>query len=103
MLREQICNYLQENPPLMDDLRLEDILKAEGGSIGNYISAMRNEAVWGGAIEIKSFCEMFQVGVEVFITSTQKYIFFYPSRPRDPPLFTRIEWMGNHFEPKPYS
>lgn len=88
----------------MDDLRLEDILKAEGNaSLENYISTMRNEAVWGGAIEIKAFCDMYRVGVEVFITYTQKSVFFYPSTPRDPPLFTRIEWTGNHFEPKPYS
>lgn len=103
-LREQICNYLEENPPLMDDLKLDEILKSEGNAtLDSYIQAMRNEATWGGAIEIKAFCEIFHVGIEVFVQSSQKSIYFYPSEPRTPPLFARIEWMGVHFEPKPYS
>ena len=102
-LRTQICNYLENNPPLMDDLRIEDILKTEGGDLNRYVQAMRNEATWGGAIEIKAFCELFQVGVEVLVRQTGKYIVFHPKEARTTPLFVRIEWMGNHFEPKPYS
>lgn len=100
-LRENICNFLQLNPTMMDCMKLEDILKIEGTELQHYVQGMRSEHTWGGAIEIKAFCELFKVAVEVAVYQNEKTILFQPSVPTN--LVVRIEWTGNHFEPKPYS
>lgn len=104
-LRQIICNYLQQNPPLMEELKLQDILVAEGNQLDQYVQTMRHDSTWGGAIEIKAFCEIFKVAVEVLVQATQKNILFLPSNTNNslPPTIPkiRIEWMGMHYEPKP--
>jgi hypothetical protein len=104
-LRQLICDYMSTNPSLMDDLSLKDMLSWEGVQPDHYISDMRRSSTWGGAIEIKAFCEIFKFVVEVKVRSTQKSIMFYPSAPPPTslPTLVRIEWQGCHFEPIPFS
>jgi len=99
-LRQCICNYLETNPSLMEDMSLADIVALEDVSYSkdDYVRRMRNTSTWGGAIEIKAFCDLFGANVEVRVRSTQESIHFQPS----PPVSTmnvRIEWQGHHFEP----
>lgn len=100
-LRNDICNYLESNPKLMDDLTLDQIIGLEfnqlQGDFKSYIEVMRNENTWGGAIEIKAFCEMYSANVEVVILSDGKKVFFQPQTPSN--ILIRISWNGSHFEP----
>lgn len=96
-LRQMVCDYLRHNPKLMDDLTLQDILVGE--DMGDYVESMRKGSTWGGAIEIKAFCEIFQVAVMVRIRQTARDLVFYPSRRRDVPRMVMIEWQGSHYEP----
>jgi hypothetical protein len=65
-LRKLICIYLSKNPKLMDGLDLKTILKTEECiSTRQYVSRMKNSSTWGGAIEIKAFCDMFNLNVNV--------------------------------------
>ena len=57
-IREKICNYLQENNPVIDGLETNFILKLESNSAEQYISNMRKTSTWGGAIEIQCACNI---------------------------------------------
>lgn len=96
-LRQDICNYLESNKPLVDDLTIKDIAEFEGIDKDTYIQYMRNDNTWGGAPEIKAFCEMYNVIVKVIVLSTGKKIEFKPSN-QDTTRFVVITWSGNHFE-----
>lgn len=100
-LRHKICNYLESNPSLMDDLSLKDILHVEGMETTDYVRSMRHSSTWGGAIEIKAFCEMYRVGVVVHIRQTQKEVIFKPSGMEEAVSMqaVMIEWQGAHYEP----
>lgn len=100
-LRQRICNYLETNPSLMDDLSFRDLLLTEDIHDKDYIRSMREQSTWGGALEIKAFCEIFQTAVEVRILSTGKSILFLPQN-HPCPSRVRIEWQGNHYIPLPY-
>jgi hypothetical protein len=100
-LRNDICDYLDSNPKLIDDLSLEQIIGIEfnqpQGDLKSYIEIMRNENTWGGAIEIKAFCEMYSVNVEVLILSDKKKVLFQPQKSSN--ILIKISWNGSHFEP----
>lgn len=100
-LRQIICNYLEKNPTIMDDLSLKDILHIEGMETADYVQNMRNRSTWGGAIEIKAFCEIYQVGVIVRVRQTQRDIIFKPSSMEHVNCLKAvvIEWQGFHYEP----
>lgn len=100
-LRHIICNYLEKNPTIMDDLSLKDILHIEGMETADYVQNMRYSSTWGGAIEIKAFCNIYQVGVVVRIQSTGKEVVFKPSSMENATCLNAvlIEWSGNHYEP----
>ena len=100
-LRKIICDYLEKNPPILSDLTLQDILHVDGVDTEDYVRSMRNPSEWGGAIEIKAFCEIYQVGVVVRVRSTQKEIVFKPSSMENATCLraVRIEWQGAHYEP----
>lgn len=101
-IRREICNYLATNPSILDDLSLKDVLSFEGMGSDDYVTNMRDPGTWGGAIEIKAFCELYRVAVEVRVRSTQKTILFQPSNLSSVPSRIRIEWQGCHYEPIPY-
>jgi hypothetical protein len=91
-LRSKICDFLEQNPILFADIRVNDIVKWEKDS--NYIINMRNSETWGGAIEIKSFCEMYKIQVNVHIANNRIINFI----PLDGLVsIINITWNGNHF------
>ena len=100
-LRHVICDYLEKNPMIMDDLSLRDVLIGEGVGAEDYVRSMRHRAAWGGAIEVKAFCEIYQVGVIVRIQQTGKEILFRPSSAARATRINAvvIEWQGAHYEP----
>lgn len=100
-LRQIICNYLEKNPKIMDDLSLKDILHIDGVETTDYVRSMRVGSTWGGALEIKAFCEIYQVGVVVRIHQTGKDVVFKPTSMENATCLNAvmIEWYGAHYEP----
>jgi len=98
-IRSDICDYLQKNPNLFDDeLSLETLTELEGIKKEDYVSNMRNSQTWGGAIEIKAFCNLYTIDVEVYVVNSGKHILFKSNKPHTNGLI-KIYWTGNHYEP----
>jgi hypothetical protein len=66
-IRQKICDYLQNNSPIMDGLETADILQLDSGPGGavKYIESMRNVSTWGGAIEIQAACNLWSFRIIV--------------------------------------
>ena len=91
-LRKKICDFLETNPLLIDGtLKTSDITPQE---FSTYILNMRDCDTWGGGIEIKAFCEIYNYQVNVYIPNG-KIISFYPKRL--PVRIINITLTGNHF------
>ena len=98
-LRLIICNYLENNPALVDDLKLSAILKAtESLSLTEYTRKMSNESTWGSALELKSFCDIFSMSVQVHVTYTGQEFTIVCSNPK-PRKLVHIYYNGSHYEP----
>lgn len=97
-LRQIICDYLIQNPILIDDLRAEQIIYYECNmTLQKYVDKMRLSRTWGGSIEIKSFCNIFNINVIVInIRDNNERIEFLSSNP-DCSLYIEISWSGGHF------
>lgn len=96
-LRENICNYLQENKPIIEGLDTKMILDMERK---NYIHHMRNTSTWGGAIEIQVACNLYNVKIIVKDIRHQqgKNIEFIPLHKKMEKEFC-MTWNGGHYEP----
>jgi ubiquitin thioesterase OTU1 len=98
-IRQDICDYLESNPSLYEDgLTLENITELDGLNNEQYISNMRNRNTWGGAIEIKAFCDLYDIDVQVYVVPTCKKILFKSNKKHKNGLI-KIYWTGNHYEP----
>jgi hypothetical protein len=97
-LRTVIVQYLQTNPVLLDDIKARDIISwSENTSLQDYAARMTQAHTWGGAIEIRAFCELYGTNVCVHVLYTQRIFTFECSR-----LATKtvhISYTGSHFEP----
>jgi len=97
-LRELIVDYLKTNPNLLDNVSAKDIiLWTEGVDFDKYLDRMNNTSTWGGAIEIRAYCELFRINVVVHVLYTRKEFEIKSSQPTL--LTTHISYTGNHFEP----
>ena len=97
IIRSNICDYLDTNPLLIDDLKASDVVHHETGmDFNTYVNNMRNYSTLGGAIEIRAFTKIFQVNVKVISIPNKKNIEFLEN-----PHFhwVVIQWTGNHFDP----
>jgi hypothetical protein len=101
-LRDIIVDYLEKDPILIgQDTHLKDILKVQNTTISDYTAQMRQRHVWGGAIEIRAFCELFDMKVIVFVIRENRNIEFIPSSHDIKPIHNSItiSWTGSHYEP----
>ncbi len=72
-LRILICKYLSSNPNMIDDIKLDTMLgwsdtqnpSQSPRNLDNYINNMMHPDTWGSSVEIKSFCNIFDVQVNV--------------------------------------
>ena len=97
ILRNHICDYLQLNPTLMDNLRAEDVIKHEVGmTLKHYVANMRLSSTMGGATEIRSFTKLFKKNVLVKSLPNGKNIEFI-EKPRY--SWCGLIWTGGHFDP----
>lgn len=101
ILRNVICDYIKTNPKIIDDIDTENIILWENGqTLDEYISGMKNPSTWGGAIEIKCFCDIFNLFVLVHFR--EKNIGFLPNgnNPQNPNNPIELIYNGGHYEPK---
>ncbi len=97
-LRQLICDYLQENKPIIDGMDTRDILSFEDPC---YIQRMRNPSTWGGAIEIQSACRIWNLQIHVYNQRDNRKIEFIPGEGSDKPeRVIELYWTGGHYEPK---
>ena len=95
-LRRLICDFLETNPLLIDDMNTENIVKEETGMIlQQYVNEMRHSDTFGGAIEIRAFTKLFKINVMVKSLPNRKDIEFIDNKDF---LWAVISWNGGHFE-----
>jgi hypothetical protein len=72
---------MEKNPVLYDNEKMSDIVRWEPGtpSLEQYVGKMRLQSTWGGAIEIKAFCDLFHASVSVLVLRDGKTVEFKPS------------------------
>lgn len=96
-IRQTICDYLQENKPIIDGLETSFILSLERE---NYIQHMRSTSTWGGAIEIQCACNIWNLRIIVKNRrgGQQTEIEFLPINGNYNNTIY-LEWSGGHYEP----
>jgi len=79
-IRQTICDYLQNNKPIIEGLETHEVLQFENNDVNCYISNMRLMSTWGGAIEIQCACNIWniQINVSNYRDSGNKVIEFIP-------------------------
>lgn len=96
-IRQQICDYIEQNKPLIDGLETKDIIQYENP---DYIQRMRNTNTWGGAIEIQAACNIwcYKIIVNNHRDTNHTRIEFMPVSSN---IIQTIElqWTGGHYEP----
>lgn len=97
-IRQTICDYLQENKPIIEGLETYDILKFECENENTYISNMRLMSTWGGAIEIQCACNIWNAQIDVLSLQHGKVIEFLPLNGVINQTF-KVSWTGGHYEP----
>jgi hypothetical protein len=96
-LRQIICNYIQTNPKIIDDIDINSIIEWDSNiNLNDYVSKMRNNSEWGGSIEIKSFCDIF--GIDVIVIYNNETIHFKSKyQPNNYEIY--LNYTGNHYTP----
>ena len=96
-IRQRICDYLQQNHPLIEGLDTAFILQLEHP---HYIEHMRNTSTWGGAIEIQVACNLWNLRIVVqnHRGGQHSVIEFIPLHKQIDHSIT-LEWTGGHYEP----
>jgi hypothetical protein len=93
-IRQKICDYLQNNEKIIDGLDTKTILELDDV---NYINNMRNVETQGGAIEIQSACNIWNLSIDVKDTQMNKNIVFFPLNTNYNNTIY-LEWNGGHYE-----
>lgn len=92
-LRTKICDYLDSDPDIAGSTAEEIVAWQTNMSLDKYSALMRTNA-WGGAIEIKAFCDIYQTNVRVQVPNSRE-IEFISHKKTD--RWVCIKWTGNHF------
>jgi len=99
-IRQKICNYLQENEPIIEGIETHKILELENSTYQNYINNMRHTSTWGGAIEIQCACNIWKLRINIknYRDKNNNVIEFIPCNQ----TYTQtidMYWTGGHYEP----
>ena len=96
-IRQKICDYLEENKPIIEGLDTQFILDLENP---NYIRDMRNTSTWGGAIEIQAASSIWSLRIIVknYRNNDGKDIEFIPLN-QNYQKTIQVYWTGGHYEP----
>ena len=96
-LRQNICNYMSNNPIVIDDIKINQFLKGNTNNMEEYVKDMKKKSTWGGGIEIKLFCNMYNKVVIVENTQDGKHIEFLPFGKYSKKDIINIKWNGSHY------
>lgn len=105
-LRHKIVEYLKTNPVMIDEISFESMMKWEGSDHENpedYLDKMSQSDEWGGGIEIRAFCKLFNCRVDVHIPFIGRIIEFFPDNSVSQPEMCvsykvcNILWTGDHY------
>ena len=97
-LRQKICQYLQDNKPILDGLDTAFVLSLEHP---HYIQNMRSTSTWGGGIEIQCACNLWNLRIRVRNDRDGgKWIEFIPLSGQYERT-AHVYWTGGHYEPIP--
>ena len=95
-IRQKICDYLESNEEIIEGLDTKTVLDIEDA---NYVRHMRSTTTWGGSIEIKAACNLWNMKVNVYLHNrNNKMIEFLPKNGSYTKI-ANIIWYGNHYEP----
>ena len=99
-IRQTICDYLQENKPIIEGLETYEVIQFEINNVDSYINNMRLTSTWGGAIEIQCACNIWniQINVSNYRDNSNKVIEFIPLNGNNTKTIN-IYWTGGHYEP----
>jgi hypothetical protein len=99
-IRQKICDYLQNNNPIIDGMQTSEVLEIETGSLDVYIQRMRLTSTWGGAIEIQAACNIWNLKINVsnYRDTGNRVIEFVPLH-ENVERSVGIYWTGGHYEP----
>jgi len=99
-IRNQICDYLQQNKPIMEGVETNKIIEYENYDVENYIKNMRSNSTMGGAIEIQAACNLWNMIINVhnYRDPSHKIIQFIPIHKISYKTID-IYWTGGHYEP----
>ena len=98
-IRGRICDYLAEDPELVDDMSASLVISLESGrDLAGYVGQMRSPSTWGGAIEIRAFVQLWKRPVRVWVIRTGRWIEF-PCSGDAAGSECKISWTGGHYEP----
>jgi len=103
-LREEICNYLELNKDVMDDITNSELtVFTDNMNLKDYVREMRKPSTWGSAVEIKTFCEIYKIKVVVIHLMNNRSIEFVPSRKGTiysiPEHTIYLRYNGSHYTP----
>lgn len=98
-LRDMLCEYLATDPDLGGGKASEMVPWETGMQLPNYVQQMRQRGRWGGAIEIKAFCDLFGMNVKVHSFPNRRTIDFVTNKSKSKVSWAEISWTGNHYEP----
>jgi hypothetical protein len=96
-MRIIISNYLAKNPILNGLPADKTILYEKGMSLNQYLNHMRNTQSWGGALEIKIYCDVFKRNVIVHSQPNNKKIEFISKKKNK--IWDILKWDGGHYIP----
>ena len=96
-MRRRICDHLQGDPVLAGK-RASEWVRAldEADDLGRYVARMRRSRTWGGALEIRAYCDLHGTSVEVQHDSGGKPIEFLASGSLETAV---VHWNGGHYTP----
>lgn len=93
-LRKEICRFIAGGN-LHSEIYGGDAMLFEM-PLSAYVSKMHDEKEWGGAVEIRAFCEMRRVSVVVHCAN--RMIEFLPDAEQLTHFF-HVHWNGAHYTP----
>ena len=101
IIRNKICDYLEENKQIIDGIETKLILQYELSDYIRKMRKMRKNTTWGGSIEIQVACNIWKCKIIVYNYRDIKHsrIDFYPISCKYNNIY-EIEWSGCHYESK---
>ena len=94
IIRQEICNYLDSNQPIFDDIETKVVLDSIDP---DYVNKMRRSSTWGGGIEISAACNIWKLVIVVH-SNNMKPVVFEPLDKKYAHVI-HLFWTGNHYEP----